>query len=250
MSASRARSTASSIVSAACARERFEVVLRSRRRTRRAGVRRPAAGRARATRRARPRACRTGGHPRSGRASGRSRLRSAPVRRPRGSARQRPATASRTTLDVVAVEDVTPRCRSPSARSATLGDARHRAAVCELGVDVVLADEQDGEVPDRREVRRLVEGALVDRALAEECDRDSVLRRAACSTGRRRRRAGCSRRRSRSRQGFRGAGSATCIDPPLPRQSPVTFANSSAIIPSTSAPLARQWPCPRCVVAR
>ncbi len=44
------------------------------------------------------------------------------------------------------------------------------------------------------------------------------------------------------------AGSAMCIDPPLPRQMPVSRPKSSAIIASGSAPLAMQWPWPRCVV--
>ncbi len=63
-------------------------------------------------------------------------------------------------------------------RGGAVGDAghtRHPAAVAELGVDVVLADEDDGQVPDRGEVHGLVEGALVDRAFAEEGDGDAFL---------------------------------------------------------------------------
>ena len=44
------------------------------------------------------------------------------------------------------------------------------------------------------------------------------------------------------------AKSAMCMEPPLPLQYPSTRPNSSAIIRRTSAPLAMQWPCPRCVL--
>src|SRR5690242_6683148 len=42
------------------------------------------------------------------------------------------------------------------------------------GVEVVLADEQDRQLPERGEVHALVPGALVGRALAEEADHDRL----------------------------------------------------------------------------
>jgi hypothetical protein len=59
-----------------------------------------------------------------------------------------------------------------------VGDLRHaghRPAVGELGVEVVLAGEDHRQLPDRAEVERLVERALVDGALAEERDGDAIL---------------------------------------------------------------------------
>src|SRR5216117_1381298 len=44
------------------------------------------------------------------------------------------------------------------------------------------------------------------------------------------------------------SGSAMCIEPPLPRQYPGSLPRSSANMRLTDAPLARQWPCPRCVL--
>ena len=41
--------------------------------------------------------------------------------------------------------------------------------------------------------------------------------------------------------------SAMCIEPPLPPQLPPSRPNSSRIMASGSAPLARVWPCPRWV---
>ena len=43
--------------------------------------------------------------------------------------------------------------------------------------------------------------------------------------------------------------SAMCIEPPLPPHSPPCLPNSSRIMPTTSQPLAIEWPCPRCVEA-
>src|SRR5438067_6971519 len=40
---------------------------------------------------------------------------------------------------------------------------------------VVLADEQDRQLPDRREVESFVEGAVVDRPIAEEGDADLIV---------------------------------------------------------------------------
>ena len=47
---------------------------------------------------------------------------------------------------------------------------------------------------------------------------------------------------------FPVSGSAMCIDPPFPRQYPAALPNSSANMRSAAAPLARQWPWPRCVL--
>ena len=44
-----------------------------------------------------------------------------------------------------------------------------------LGIQVVLADEDDGHPEQARELERLVERALVDRAIAEERNGDSIL---------------------------------------------------------------------------
>ncbi len=41
--------------------------------------------------------------------------------------------------------------------------------------------------------------------------------------------------------------SATCMEPPMPRQIPSSLAQISAIIALGSPPLARKWPCPRWV---
>ena len=69
-----------------------------------------------------------------------------------------------------------------------------------LGVAVVLADEDDRQLPDRGQVERLVEGALVGGAVAEEADRDTA--GAARLGGQRRagRERRSRRRRSRSRR--------------------------------------------------
>ncbi|GIU86514.1 MAG: hypothetical protein KatS3mg009_1029 [Acidimicrobiia bacterium] len=50
----------------------------------------------------------------------------------------------------------------------------------ELGVPVVLAEEDDRQPPDRGEVDRLVERARGDRAVAEERDRDRAVAAQAC----------------------------------------------------------------------
>jgi len=76
------------------------------------------------------------------------------------------------------------------------GDAlssRHRATVGELRVAVVLADEQHRQIPDSGQVRRLVEGALVDGSLAEKGDRHAVT--AEQAAGERR---ACCKRQARS----------------------------------------------------
>jgi hypothetical protein len=62
-------------------------------------------------------------------------------------------------------------------RRRAAGDGRVAAGVGErdLGGElVVLADEQDGQLPDRGHVQPLVEGPVVDRAVAEEGDRHPV----------------------------------------------------------------------------
>ena len=62
----------------------------------------------------------------------------------------------------------------PAARTemSSIGNALLRREA--LGVLVVLADVDRRQLPDRREVQRLVERALVRRAVAEERDRDLI----------------------------------------------------------------------------
>ena len=117
------------------------------------------------------------GRPRSGRASGRWR----PRRRP---GRRRRAPPSTTSLhrgggrhDVVAVDrDVVDAVAGgpPLERRRVLG-RRGR----ELGVAVVLAEEDHRQLPHGGEVDRLVERALGHRAVAEERHRDAAVGRAA-----------------------------------------------------------------------
>jgi len=77
-------------------------------------------------------------------------------------------------------------------------------------------------------------------------------RRPCPRAGRRERRAArrwaALRPRCRWRPSMPTEKSAMCMEPPLPLQYPSTRPNSSAIIRRTSAPLAMQWPCPRCVL--
>ena len=75
-------------------------------------------------------------------------------------------------VDVVAVDD--DRLEAVG-RRAVRGRVLHRGHVADRGVLhvlVVLADEDDRRLPDRGHVERLVEGADVRRAVAEEADRD------------------------------------------------------------------------------
>ena len=77
--------------------------------------------------------------------------------------------------DVVAVDrdvvDAVPR-RPTLERCGVLVGGRR-----ELGVAVVLAPEDDRQLPHRGEVHRLVERALRDRAVAEEGNRDPAVAR-------------------------------------------------------------------------
>ncbi len=54
-------------------------------------------------------------------------------------------------------------------------DRRHVADRRVFHVEIVLADEDDGQLPDRGEIQRLVEGADIGGAVAEEAGRDVVL---------------------------------------------------------------------------
>ena len=70
-----------------------------------------------------------------------------------------------------------PSCRAPPPRRRTPLPGRDRAGELELDrrrlrVVVVLDDEQDGQLPERRDVQRLVRDALAERAVAEEHGRD------------------------------------------------------------------------------
>ena len=203
-----------------------------------AARRRRRAGRGRASRPPRRRACRAGRRPRSGRASGRSRPRAGPAPRRRGSGgrRRRPREDR---LDVVAVDALGRRRRRPRRARRRAGTRVIRAAVGELRVDVVLAQEDHRQVPDRGEVERLVERALVDGALAEERDGDAALPRHLLGQRRRRPRAACSPPTIAFAPRMPTRGSAMCIEPPLPRHRPVASRTARPSSASTSAPLAR-----------
>ena len=76
-------------------------------------------------------------------------------------------------MHALAVDD---RARQPEALGAA-GDALAARRVLGRHADrvaVVLAEEDDGQRPDPREVEALVEDALVDRAVAEDGDGDGV----------------------------------------------------------------------------
>ena len=91
-----------------------------------------------------------------------------------------------------------------------------------LAKSVVLDGEDDRQLPDLREVHAFGDRALIDRAVAAERDGDVV--------------AAENLRRHRRAAGDRGAAaddavrpqhaqerSAMCMEPPLPRQSPVSL---------------------------
>ena len=88
----------------------------------------------------------------------------------------------------------TPRRGRPPARSTAVTDADGRV----LHVLVVLADEDDRRLPHDRQVQRLVEGADVRRAVAEEADRDLAASRGTAPTRLPRPRSAGGRRRSRT----------------------------------------------------
>ena len=214
-------------------------------RGRASGPRAPAAGRALAT----PPALRpigsAAGRLRSDRASGTSPPRRSRVRARRGPRSTTVVHRGRGRDDVVAVDrDVVDAVagRALLERRRVLRGRRR-----ELGVPVVLAEEDHRQLPHRGEVDRLVEGAVRDRAVAEERDRDACRRAAAAPRSRRPPRSADRHRRSRWRRRCRSSGSAMCIDPPRPRLVPSSLPISSANIPSGSRPFARQWPWPRCV---
>ena len=95
----------------------------------------------------------------------------------------------------------------------------------ELGVAVVLAEEDDRQLPDRGEVHRLVERALGHRAVAEEGHRDAAVGPELRRGGGARRRSAGRRRRCRWRRRCPSFGSAMCIEPPRPRLVPCVLAH-------------------------
>ena len=103
-------------------------------------------------------------------------------------------------------------------------------------VEVVLAAEQHRQPPQRREVQRLVELALGDRALAEEARGDARRGRAGGRPAPARRRAAGRRRRWRCRRRSAGAASKRCIEPPRPRLQPSTLPNISAMTAAAGTP--------------
>jgi CBS domain-containing protein len=87
------------------------------------------------------------------------------------SARERLGRHGAHRLDVVAVDDVT----GNAVGGRTVGEILDQARVArwsELAVEVILADEDDRQPPDRGEVDALVERADVRRAVAEGRNRD------------------------------------------------------------------------------
>src|SRR5438445_3471627 len=75
-------------------------------------------------------------------------------------------------LDVLAVDALGVDPQRPGARQDVAGDGLAARRV--LAVEVVLAEVDDGEPPERRHVHHLVEQALPERAVAEEADGDLV----------------------------------------------------------------------------
>ena len=107
-------------------------------------------------------------------------------RHPTPRATSLPSTVSRSTL--VGRDDV-----------AHALDVRVRRARRELREAVVLADEDQRQLPERREVDGLVEVAGLHRAVAEEHDRDRVVAAQPRRQRAARARSGCCRRPRRSR---------------------------------------------------
>ena len=118
----------------------------------------------------------------------------------------------------------TPGMPKPSARSAMSSPPTDQVDDVDLGVAVVLDDEDRRQVPDRGEVERLEGGALVGGAVAEEGDRDAAGRPASWRSAPRRRSAAGRRRRCRWRRACPWTRSAMCIEPPLPPHRPVALA--------------------------
>ena len=147
--------------------------------------------------------------------------------------------------DVVAVDrDVVDAVAGgpPLERRRVLGRRRR-----ELGVAVVLAEEDDRQLPHGGEVHRLVERALGHRAVAEERHRDAAVGPQLRGRRRARPRSAGRRPRSRWRRRCRASG-RRCASSRRGRGScPASLPISSANIPSGSRPLARQWPWPRWV---
>src|SRR6185436_7475181 len=73
-------------------------------------------------------------------------------------------------LDVLAVDAFGMDPEGPGARQDLAGDRLAGRGV--LAVEVVLADVDDGELPQRGHVHGLVEKPLAEGAVAEEADRD------------------------------------------------------------------------------
>ena len=117
----------------------------------------------------------------------------------------------------------------------------------ELGVAVVLAEEDDRQLPHRGEVHRLVERALGHRAVAEEGHGDAAVGPQLGGASPRPTAIGRPAATMPLAPKIPRSGSAMCIEPPRPRLVPSSRAISSANIPSGSRPLARQWPWPRWV---
>ena len=92
------------------------------------------------------------------------------------------------------------------------------------GVAVVLADEDERQLPERGEVHRLVQHALVGAAVAEERHGDPAGAVDARSSTPRRPRTARPRRRCRSRRRCRAQRSAMCIEPPRAAVEPVDAA--------------------------
>src|SRR2546427_8819033 len=75
-------------------------------------------------------------------------------------------------LDVLAVDALGVDAEGPGARQDVAGDGLAARRV--LAVEVVLADVDDGQLPERGHVHRLVEHALAQGTVAEEAHGDLV----------------------------------------------------------------------------
>ncbi len=107
----------------------------------------------------------------------------------------------------------------------------------ELGVAVVLAEEDHRQLPDRGQVDRLVERALRDRAVAEERHRDACRRRAAARRPPRRPRSAGPAATMPFAPKIPSFGSAMCIEPPRPRFVPSLLAHQLGEHPERVEPL-------------
>ena len=175
------------------------------------------------------------GRPRSGRGAGASGTRAGTGPRPGapspGSRRMRTTPRPRRAVHGLALELV---------RRHDVGDARDlgvRRARRELGEAVVLADEDQRQLPQRRQVDGLVEVAGLDGAVAEEHHGDRSAPRSRQPARRRPPSAGC-----RPPRRWRPSARARCRQGASSRPAPGTGPPSGPSAPPSPDPSGRLWP--------